>query len=178
MMQQKLFIKNRHIKATAIVMHNSVSLTLIGFGEVGKIFARDFLARGDGRVTAYDLKLDAPENADLIEKARAAGVTPAASAAEAARGADIVISAVTASSALDVARLAATYLKPGQIFFDINSASPGMKRSAAGTIESAGGRYVEAAVMTPISPKGIGSSMLMGGRHAQALRRRKSTQER
>ena len=36
-------------------MNNTVNLTLIGYGEVGRIFARDFLARGDTRVTAYDL---------------------------------------------------------------------------------------------------------------------------
>ena len=94
-------------------MQNSVNLTLIGFGEVGQIFARDFLARGDVRVTAYDLKFDAPETAGLMDKARAAGVIPAANPAAAASGADIVISAVTASSALAVAEDAATWLKPG-----------------------------------------------------------------
>ena len=148
-------------------MQNSVSLTLLGYGEVGKIFARDFLARGDARVTAYDLKFDAPENADLIEKARAAGVTPAASAAEAARGADIVISAVTASSALDVARLAATYLKPGQIFFDINSASPGTKTKAAELVNACGARYVEGAVMAPVPGPDLKVPILAGGPAAE-----------
>ena len=51
-------------------MHNTVNLTLIGYGEVGRIFARDFLARGDVRVTAYDLKFDGPDGATLREKAR------------------------------------------------------------------------------------------------------------
>ena len=41
-----------------------------------------------------------------------------------------------------------------------------MKRACAGVIESAGGRYVEAAVMTPIAPKRIASPMLLGGPHA------------
>ena len=131
-------------------MQNTVNLTLIGYGEVGRIFARDFLARGDVRVTAYDLKFDGPDGAALKDKARAAGVTPAANPSEAAAGADIVISAVTASSALTVAEQAATYLKPGQMFFDINSASPGTKTKAAQLVNACGARYVEGAVMAPV----------------------------
>ncbi len=63
---------------------------------------------------------------------------------------DIVISAVTASSVLDVARTAAPHLKPGQVFFDVNSASPETKRTAAGIVEASGAHYVEGAVMAPV----------------------------
>ena len=148
-------------------MQNSVHLTLIGFGEVGQIFARDFLARGDVRVTAYDLKFEAPETAGLMDKARAAGVIPAATATQAAEGADIVISAVTASSALAVAEQAATWLKPGQIFFDINSASPGTKTRAAELVNACGARYVEGAVMAPVPGPDLKVPILAGGPAAE-----------
>jgi 3-hydroxyisobutyrate dehydrogenase-like beta-hydroxyacid dehydrogenase len=144
-------------------MNNSLSLTLIGYGEVGQIFAREFLKRGDIKVTAYDLKFDGPDGAALIDKARAAGVIPASGHAAAAQGADIVISAVTASSALPVAEQAATYLKPGQTFFDINSASPGAKTKAAKAVNGCGARYVEGAVMAPVPGPDLKVPILAGG---------------
>jgi 3-hydroxyisobutyrate dehydrogenase-like beta-hydroxyacid dehydrogenase len=144
-------------------MNNSLNLTLIGYGEVGQIFAREFLKRGDIKVTAYDLKFDGPDGAALIDKARAAGVNPASGHAAAATGADVVISAVTASSALAVAEQAATYLRPGQIFFDINSASPGAKTKAAKAVNACGARYVEGAVMAPVPGPDLKVPILAGG---------------
>ena len=58
-------------------MKNTVNITIIGFGEVGSIFARDFLARGDTKVSTYDIKFASPTlGPPLLEKARAMGVTP------------------------------------------------------------------------------------------------------
>ena len=145
-------------------MKNSVNITMIGYGEVGSTFAREFLARGDVRVTAYDLKFDSPDQGPaMLERARAAGVSTATNHAAAASGADIVISAVTADVALAVAEQAATYLKKDQIFFDINSASPGAKTKAAKAVNAAGARYVEGAVMAPVPGPGIRVPILAGG---------------
>ena len=55
------------------------------------------------------------------------------------------------------------------MFLDLNSASPGTKQQAAKLIEAAGGRYVEAGVMTSVPPYGIKVPMLLGGAHAAAL---------
>ena len=67
-------------------------------------------------------------------------------------------------------RRGGTVVVPGlaasAFFLDLNSVSPGVKREAAEAIEARGGRYVEAAVMAPISPKRIASPMLLGGPHA------------
>jgi 3-hydroxyisobutyrate dehydrogenase-like beta-hydroxyacid dehydrogenase len=150
-------------------MNNSLSLTLIGYGEVGQIFAREFLKRGDIRVTAYDLKFDGPDGQALKDRAQAAGVTPASGHAAAAQGADLVISAVTASSALPVAEQAATYLKPGQTFFDINSASPGSKTRAAKAVNACGARYVEGAVMAPVPGPDLKVPILAGGPAAEEV---------
>jgi 3-hydroxyisobutyrate dehydrogenase-like beta-hydroxyacid dehydrogenase len=83
--------------------------------------------------------------------------------------ADWLISAVTASSTLAVAQEAAKFIKPGTLFLDLNSASPGTKQKAAAAIEAAGGQYVEAGVMTSIPPYGIRVPMLLGGPQADAL---------
>lgn len=142
---------------------------LIGFGEVGKIFAQGLLAQVDA-LKCWDLKLLDPEmrEAELAHAARL-GVVASASAQALCAGSDLVISAVTASSTLAVAREAALHLRPGAVFLDLNSASPGTKQQAAALIDGAGGHYVEAGVMTSVPPYGIRVPMLLGGERAEAL---------
>jgi len=144
-------------------------IALIGFGEVGTIFGRD-LARQGLQVSAYDILLDAPATRPaMLERARAAAVAPRDALGDALRGADLVISAVTASSSRDVARDAALWLRPGQLFLDVNSVSPETKRGNARAIEASGADYVEAAVMAPVPPQRLAGPMLLGGRRANAL---------
>ncbi len=141
------------------------NIAIIGFGEVGGILAHDLRAAGVGRIAAYDIAFADPESPQSCA-ARERGATRCANVAEAAAGADIVISAVTAGAALDAARTAVPGLAHGPFFLDLNSVSPGTKREAASVVERAGGRYVEAAVMTSVPPHGIRSPMLLGGPHA------------
>ena len=146
-------------------------IAIIGFGEVGGIFARDLVASGRHDVAAYDILMDDPKTAPpMLDKARALCVTACASAAEAAAGASVVISAVTAASARLVAEGAASFLKPGQLFLDVNSVSPDTKRLSAAAVERSGAHYVEAAVMAAVAPYGLKVPILLGGRHAGALK--------
>jgi hypothetical protein len=82
---------------------------------------------------------------------------------------DLVISAVTASNTLAVAREAAQHMRPGTVFLDLNSASPGTKQAGAALIDGAGAVYVEAGVMTSVPPYGIRVPMLLGGARAAEL---------
>lgn len=147
-----------------------MELGLIGFGEVGTTFARQFMERGDIRISAYDILFDDPaKGPDRKALAQSIGVRAASSAADASRDARVVISAVTASSALDVASHAAGYLHQGQFFFDVNSASPGTKKSAAQKVAASHAKYVEGAVMQPVAAPGIRVPILGGGPHAEEL---------
>ncbi|MFT0532321.1 DUF1932 domain-containing protein [Castellaniella hirudinis] len=144
-------------------------LGLIGYGEVGGIFCAG-LGPQVRAVRAWDLKLaDAAAAGALQDRAARDGVALCLSAAELCADSNLVISAVTASNTVAVAREAAISLRPGTVFLDLNSASPGAKREAAALIEAAGGRYVEAGVMTSVPPYGIRVPMLLGGAHAQDL---------
>jgi len=144
------------------------SVALIGYGEVGRILAEDLRAQGVG-VTAFDLKLRHESGRALREHAAPCGVALAANHADAVRGADLVVSAVTASQAVRVAEDVAPALARGSFFLDFNSASPGAKIRAAGIVNAAGGRYVEGAVMTSIPPYRIKVPLLLGGPDAAAL---------
>lgn len=149
-------------------MTNALHIALIGYGEVGKIFAREFLARGVRTISVYDIKLDEPATRDAMRAdAETAGACVAPDAAAAALRADVVFSCVTASAALDVAREAAGYLKPGQMFLDINSASPGTKKQAAAAVAASGADYIECAVMAPVPGPGLRVPILAGGPRAE-----------
>jgi 3-hydroxyisobutyrate dehydrogenase-like beta-hydroxyacid dehydrogenase len=141
---------------------------LVGYGEVGRILAEDLRKQGVS-VAAYDLKLDLGQGDALREHAMAQGVALADSHADLARGADFIVSAVTASQAVPVAQACAPALNEGTWFLDFNSASPGAKQRAARLVDEAGGRYVEGAVMTSIPPYRIKVPLLLGGPHAAAL---------
>ena len=146
----------------------NLRVALIGCGEVGQALARDLKAVGVQSITAYDIAFADPTSQQL-KAADALGLVVAASATEAAHRATLAICAVTAGSDLDAARAAAPALSSGTLYVDVNSVSPKTKQQAAAIIEAAGGRYVEAAVMSPIHPKGIATPILLGGRHSGAF---------
>ena len=141
---------------------------LVGYGEVGRILAEDLRALGV-RVSAYDAKLAGAAGDAVRGHAETHGVTLVASHAALAAQADLVVSAVTASQAVPVAQACAPALRRGAYFLDLNSASPGAKIRAAGHVDSAGGRYVEGAVMTSVPPHRIRVPLLLGGPDAAAL---------
>ena len=137
---------------------------IVGYGEVGRILGEDLRARGHA-VAAYDLCQDTLQGAVMREHAQSHGVTLAADYDALAERSDLIISAVTANQTESVAR--AVGIRPGAIFLDLNSASPGAKQRAAAAIAAAGGRYVEGAVMTSVPPFRIAVPLLVGGPHAR-----------
>lgn len=142
----------------------NLSVALIGLGEVGQALAVDLRKAGVKAISAFDIAFARADSAQA-RAAKALDVTVAASAPEAARRATLAISAVTAGAALDAARNTAPGLSGGTMYLDVNSVAPRTKQEAAEIVEKAGGRYVEAAVMSPIHPKGIGTPILLGGAH-------------
>lgn len=143
---------------------------LVGYGEVGTIFGRALIEAGVASVTAFDVKIaDARWAASAHERALRAGVALAQRTHAAVEGADLVISAVTADVTREAAEQLAAALSNAAFVLDVNSASPGTKQACADIVARAGGRYVEAAVMSAVPPHGLRVPMLLGGPHAHAL---------
>ena len=146
---------------------------LIGYGEVGKILSSALKAQEVGWVGAWDLRFADPAVADReLQHAASHRIEACTSARQVCQRAGLILSAVTASNTLAVAEEVAGAIRPGTIFLDLNSASPGTKQAAAALIDTAGGHYVEAGVMTSVPPYGIRVPMLLGGAHAEALAER------
>jgi 3-hydroxyisobutyrate dehydrogenase-like beta-hydroxyacid dehydrogenase len=144
-------------------------VTFIGFGEAAQAFAGAGDWKGDA--WAYDVLTDDPATRPAKEadyaRCRARGFDHAGAALAGAR---LVLSLVTADQALDAARRAAGYLKNGPLFCDMNSVAPETKRTAAETIELAGGRYVDVAIMSPVRPLGLHAPLLLSGPAAPAAK--------
>lgn len=149
----------------------AMRIGIIGYGEVGKIFAAGLQDKdGVAGVAAWDLKFaHAAQQETQRAHARRAGVQACDSLQALCAASDLLVSAVTASNTLAVAEEAARHLRPGSLFLDLNSASPGTKQQAARAVDAAGAFYVEAGVMTSVPPYGIRVPMLLGGARAAAL---------
>ena len=100
---------------------NTPSLCFIGFGEAGQAIASGLRDSGIASIAAWDILFPAAEGSKLKQAGESIGARVAGSAAEAARGADIVISAVTAASSLEAAMSVAPHLTGNPYFLDINS---------------------------------------------------------
>lgn len=139
-----------------------MKVALIGFGEVGQVLGLGLMA---AEIKAYDRQFgqSRSEPARRVASSRCEGAASAAAAVSEAR---VVISAVTVDQAVEAAESVHAALKPDTWYLDLNSASPEVRRRQAELIGASGGRYVEAAVMAPINPRGLDAPILLGGDHA------------
>ena len=141
------------------------SIAFIGFGEA---IAAGWREAGVATMAAWDILFPQVAGEKLKQAAAAAGVRCANSAADAVRGVDLIISAVTAASSVDAAQAIKAHLAGRPYFLDINSVSPGRKQETAKLLGAAG-RYVDVAVLAPIYPARHQTPMLLAGPHAGAI---------
>jgi 3-hydroxyisobutyrate dehydrogenase-like beta-hydroxyacid dehydrogenase len=147
---------------------NTPRLCFIGFGEAGQAIAAGLRDTGLETIAAWDILFPAPEGAALRQAGDRIGARLAASAADAVRGSDIVISAVTAASSLEAARSIEPHLSGNPYFLDINSVSPGRKQQAEKLLATKA-RYVDVAILAPIYPARHQTPLLLAGPHAQTV---------
>lgn len=135
-------------------------VAIIGFGEVGSTFARG-LAAGGAEVEVYSRPREG-----LSERVRAVGARPAASAAAAAGGADLVLLALPARCEPPFAELAPA-LGPDAITVDFCSAAPELKAGRAGQIRG----YVDAAILGTVTVAGLSVPIAASGERAPRFAR-------
>jgi 3-hydroxyisobutyrate dehydrogenase len=115
----------------------------IGVGTMGLPMATNLLKKGFA-VTAYDL------NAAAVKAAVAAGMTAAASAAEAVAGADIVITMLPSSPHVESAYMGdggvVNAVRKGTLCVDMSTIDPAASRRVAAAAAGRGVRFVDAPV--------------------------------
>jgi 3-hydroxyisobutyrate dehydrogenase-like beta-hydroxyacid dehydrogenase len=129
---------------------NLVTVAVLGLGEAGGELARD-LAEAGAVVRVYDPVVPAP-----------AGTTPAASEADAATGADLVLSVNSAAASVDALRAGVTGAGVGA-WADLNTASPGTKRRLAELAAGHDVAFADVAIMAPVPGRGLRTPMLASG---------------
>ena len=147
-------------------------ICLLGFGEVGTALAEDLLKATEAQLQVWDVLLVDAEShpARALRAVAPTGrVRAAPSAQTAALGCILTLSAVTAGQALAAAESVARSLAPGSWFVDFNSVSPETKDAGRRVVAAAGGRYVEAAVMSPFLLRRSATPMLLSGPNAAGL---------
>jgi 3-hydroxyisobutyrate dehydrogenase-like beta-hydroxyacid dehydrogenase len=151
-----------------MIARNTPRLCFIGFGEAGQAFASGLREAGVTSMAAWDILFPHHAGDKLRRVGETIGVRLAESAADAIKGSDIVIAAVTAASSLDAAVTAKPYLNPDQFYLDINSVSPGRKQETARQLAGTA-RYVDVAVMAPVHPARHQTPVLLAGPHAATI---------
>ena len=147
---------------------NTPRLCFIGFGEAGQAIASGLRDTGLETIAAWDILFPAAAGMPLKQAGERIGARLAASAEDAVRGSDIIISAVTAASSLEAARSVEPHLSGNPYFLDINSVSPGRKQETEKLLGSKA-RYVDVAILAPIHPARHQTPLLLAGRHAQTV---------
>ena len=144
---------------------NTPRISFIGFGEAGQALASGLREEGIEHIAAWDILFPEAAGSRLKTAGEAIGVQAAASAADAVRETDLVISAVTAASSLEAARSVAPHLTGAPYYLDINSVSPGRKQDTAKLLGDRA-RYVDVAVIAPIHPGRHRTPLLISGGQA------------
>jgi 3-hydroxyisobutyrate dehydrogenase-like beta-hydroxyacid dehydrogenase len=148
--------------------NGKVRVTFIGFGEAGGAIAAGLHDGDAAQMTAWDILFPQATGHKLRCAADASAVRCAASAADAVREAELVISAVTAASSGDAAEAVKPHLRGNPFFLDINSVSPGRKQDTAKMLGAAA-RYIDVAVLAPIYPARHQTPMLLAGPDSAAV---------
>jgi 3-hydroxyisobutyrate dehydrogenase-like beta-hydroxyacid dehydrogenase len=130
---------------------------MLGLGEAGSAIAVDLVAAG-ASVRGWDPVAAAPE-----------GVEAASDAAEASAGSDVVLSANSAPVALEAARSAAPALGEGQVFADLNTTAPALKRELAVVVAGAGASFADVALIGPVPANGLRTPVLASGDGAESF---------
>jgi 3-hydroxyisobutyrate dehydrogenase-like beta-hydroxyacid dehydrogenase len=134
----------------------TVTVAVLGLGEAGGAIARDLVEAG-AVVRAYDPAVPASDR-----------MVAARDEADAATGADLVLSLTGAKASVDALHAGVT---AAGIWADLNTASPGTKRQLADIAEGNAVAFADVSIMAPVPGRGLRTPMLASGAAAAEVAR-------
>lgn len=148
-----------------------MKIAMIGFGEAAQAVVAGWRSASAELpqlpISTYDVKYHGDARHDLQFACSRLNVHCATSASEAIANSRLIFSLVTADHAVEAARNIDTAIMPGALYLDCNSCAPSTKQKAAALISSAGGHYIDVAVMAPIYPARHRTPLLIASDQAQ-----------
>ncbi len=126
-------------------------VAVLGLGEAGGEIARDLVAAG-ASVRAYDPAVRPGP-----------GMIACTGEADAAAGAELVLSVNRASAAEQALRAGLPGVPPEAVWADLNTGAPELKRRLDGRAAAAGVAFADVSLMAPVPGKGLRTPMLVSG---------------
>jgi 3-hydroxyisobutyrate dehydrogenase-like beta-hydroxyacid dehydrogenase len=142
-------------------MSEDLRIAALGLGEAGGRIAADLMAAG---VVVVGWDPDSTRHVDGVETA----MSPSA----AVQAVDVVLSANSAGAAVAAARECAEGLTAGQLYADLNSASPGVKAAVGEIVSERGALFVDVALLGTVPKHGLRTPSLVSGPGAEAFAER------
>ena len=130
-------------------MTSPLRIAVIGHGDDGARLATG-LANAGAEVIGFDVRPPASPTVPMAD-----------SLADAVAGADVVLSINSPNASLRIAEQAAAHLGENALFADLNDATPSLKRKLAEAVPA--GRFVDVAVMAPLTQPVLELPMLLAG---------------
>jgi len=134
----------------------TLAVAVLGLGEAGGTIASGLAAEGCD-VRGWD-----PDPARV-----AVDVERTASPTEAVAAADLVLSLATAAHALDAATGVVSTLGASQLYADLNTTAPALKREVAAAIAGSGAAFADVALLRGVPARGVGTPALASGDGAE-----------
>jgi 3-hydroxyisobutyrate dehydrogenase-like beta-hydroxyacid dehydrogenase len=125
-----------------------LTVAVLGLGEAGGAIARGLVEAG-AVVRAYDPAVSAPP-----------GMVQTTDEADAAGGADLVLSVNSSKAAVDALRAG---VADARVWADMNTASPGLKRQLADIAAEHSVPFADIAIMAPVPGRGLRTPLLTSG---------------
>ena len=134
----------------------TLEVAVLGLGEAGGTIASGLAAAGC-TVRGWD----------PVSTREAAGVERTETPTVAVAGANLVLSLTTAAHAVDAAASVASALANGQVYADLNTTAPALKREVADVIGPTGVGFADVALLGPVPTRGVGTPALASGDGAE-----------
>ncbi len=123
-------------------------LGFIGFGGAAYGLAKGLAESGSLEIFYFDVQATTSTAGRVIaERAAETGAQARENLEVLVRAAEVIISCATGSAALEVAQQAATFLQPGQLYADVNTASPKTMEDACQAITNSGASFTDVAML-------------------------------
>ncbi|MGG0251693.1 NAD(P)-binding domain-containing protein [Peribacillus frigoritolerans] len=134
---------------------------IIGFGEVGQVFAKGLLEKTK-HVFIYDILLEKNKNL-ITDKINNIGVQAVDGIEQIGECCTLIISLVNSSASEVVAAEVAKGIRKGTVFLDLTTSTPLVKSKSEKIIVSNGGIYVDASIMGTVATEQQQVPLLIAG---------------
>ena len=150
------------------MLNKELTLGFIGFGEAAFGITMGLKSEGFKHITSYDKAYQqSPQSKIIIERAKTAEIELLPSVEKVLEVSDMVISATSASEAVNVANAAAPFLSKDDIFVDVNAACPDTIIEASNILKKTDCIFVDVAMMADVKSNRHKVPMFVSGPGAE-----------